>query len=311
MLGKRLNNKIEKIPKRIQKPERERGRKKCYSVSGKKAWQGIGFILPSFIGILAFSLIPYLDVVRRSFTFSVTGSFSGFQNFKTVLENEAFVCAAKNTFRLIIVCVPILVILSLLIAVLLKGLMFGNIIKTAFLFPMAIPVASVVLLWKAFFNSGGFLNGFLHLFGFEGMDWMNTRYAFCVLVFSYIWKNMGYSVVLWVAGLAAIPQEIYDAASVDGAGNIDCFFRITVPNLLPAFFTITVLSLINSFKVFREAYLIAGDYPDKSIYMLQHIFNNWFRDLSIDKMAAGAVLNGAVLFVFIWLFWRGWGRERD
>lgn len=282
-------------------------RERMKHIKVKRTWKGIGFIIPSFVGLLLFCLLPYLDVLKRSFSSPLTGEWVGMENYKTVFANEAFHLAAVNTFRFIAVCVPTLVIISLFIAVLLPKSAIGKILKIGFLFPMAIPVASVVLLWKGLFNIQGFLNGFLDFFGIEGMDWMNTGCAFGVLVFSYVWKNLGYSIVLWIAGLAAIPGEIYEAARVDGAGDMACFFRITLPNLLPAFFTITVLSLINSFKVFREAYLVAGDYPDPSIYMLQHLFNNWFRDLSLDKMAAGAVLNTTVFIVLIWGFWKGWG----
>ena len=197
---------------------------------------------------------------------------------------------------------------SLLVAVILQKIVKRNLLKIGFLFPMAIPVASVVLLWKGVFDPQGFLNSFLNLFGISGNDWMNTKSAFWVLVFSYIWKNMGYCMILWLASLAAIPKEMYEAAKIDGSGEMACFLYITLPNLLSSFFTITVISLINSFKVYREAYLVAGDYPDQSIYMMQHLFNNWFRDLSLDKLAVGAVINTAIFVVLIWEFWKGWGQ---
>ena len=272
------------------------------------AWKGFFFILPSLCGLILFYLLPYLDVIKRSFSSPVTGTFTGLDNYWLVFGNKAFQLAAKNTVRFIITCVPILVISSLLVAVILQKNVKGNLLKTGFLFPMAIPVASVVLLWKGVFDPQGFLNSFLNLFGISGNDWMNTKSAFWVLVFSYAWKNMGYCMILWLASLAAIPKEIYEAAKIDGSGEVTCFLHITLPNLLPSFFTITVISLINSFKVYREAYLVAGDYPDQSIYMMQHLFNNWFRDLSLDKLAVGAVINTAIFVVLIWGFWKGWGQ---
>ena len=244
---------------------------------------GLAFVLPSLAGVLAFYVLPYLDVIRRAFVRTMTGEFAGLSNFRQVLGNPAFCLAAANTARMMGVSVPILVVCSLMLAVpLQKGIQGGTWYKSGLLIPMAIPAASVVLLWQCIFARQGFLNGLLHLFGIPGTDWMNTGYAFAILVFSYVWKNLGYSVILWI------------------------FFRITVPNLFSAFFTITVLSLINSFKVFREAYLVAGDYPDESIYMLQHLFNNWYRNLDVDKMAAGAVLSGAVLLALVSLFWKRW-----
>ena len=111
-----------------------------------------------------------------------------------------------------------------------------------------------------------------------------------VLVFSYIWKNLGYTMVLWLAGLSSVSPAIYEAAKVDGAGSWTRFFKITLPLIRPMIFTIVILSFLNSFKVFREAYLVAGNYPQEDMYLLQHLFNNWFLDLSVDKMAAGSVL---------------------
>ena len=272
------------------------------------AWKGFFFILPSLCGLILFYLLPYLDVIKRSFSSPVTGTFTGLDNYWLVFGNKAFQLAVKNTVRFIITCVPILVISSLLVAVILQKNVKGNLLKTGFLFPMAIPVASVVLLWKGVFDPQGFLNSFLNLFGISGNDWMNTKSAFWVLVFSYIWKNMGNCMILWLASLAAIPKEMYEAAKIDGSGEAACFLYITLPNLLSSFFTITVISLINSFKVYREAYLVAGDYPDQSIYMMQHLFNNWFLDLSLDKLAVGAVINTAIFVVLIWGFWKGWGQ---
>ena len=278
----------------------------------KKEYQGLLFILPSLLGVLVFYIIPYLDVFRRAFTQTLTGEFTGFANFISVLENPAFRLAAANTVRMMAVSVPMLVIVSLILAVpLQRGIWGGRLFKSGLLIPMAIPVASVVLLWQCMFEEQGFLNGLLHLSGMEGADWMNTGYAFAVLVFSYVWKNLGYSVILWIAALKGIPSAVYEAAKMDGAGELVIFFRITIPNLFSAFFTITVLSLINSFKVFREAYLVAGDYPDESIYMLQHLFNNWYRNLDTDKMAAGAVLSGTVLFVLVVLFFKKWEGDRE
>ncbi len=268
---------------------------------------GLAFVLPSLAGVLAFYVLPYLDVVRRAFVTAMTGEFAGLSNFRQVLDNPAFRLAAANTAKMMGVSVPILVVCSLILAVpLQKGIHGGRWFKSGLLIPMAIPAASVVLLWQCIFAKQGFLNGLLDLFGIPGTDWMNTGYAFAVLVFSYVWKNLGYSVILWIAALEGIPAEIHEAARIDGAGEWVIFLRITVPNLFSAFFTITVLSLINAFKVFREAYLVAGDYPDESIYMLQHLFNNWYRNLDVDKMAAGAVLSGAVLLALVSLFWKRW-----
>lgn len=277
----------------------------------KGSWKGLLFVLPSLTGVSLFWLIPSMDVVRRSFFGAVSGEFTGLKNYVTVFENRAFRLAAMNTLRFFLVCIPLLVGLSLLIAVVLtRQKKMLQLLKSAFLLPMAIPVASVVLLWKLLFHKEGILNGILACLSLPALDWMNTDASFYVLVASYLWRNLGYDMILWMAGLAAIPGALYEAARVDGAGEWKCFWSITLPNLLPSFFTITVLSLLNAFKVFREAYLVAGDYPQEKMYLLQHLFNNWYRELSLDKMSAAAVVTGTVILGLILLLWKTWGKEQ-
>ncbi|MFR1786373.1 MAG: carbohydrate ABC transporter permease, partial [Ruthenibacterium lactatiformans] len=114
---------------------------------------------------------------------------------------------------------------------------------------------------------------------------------------------------LWMAGLDGISDSLYEAALVDGAGALQCFWRVTLPGLLPTLFMTAVLSLLNTFKVFREAYLVGGAYPHDSIYLLQHLFNNWFLDLDVGRLCAAAVLIAAVLLAAILLLQKLWGGE--
>lgn len=276
----------------------------------RRGLTGLLFLLPSLIGVCAFVLVPFLDVVRRSFASAVTEEWVGLKNYRDVLGNEAFRLACRNTLRFSVICLPVLLGLSLMIGVALqRRTRLGDLIKTAFLFPMAIPVASIVLVWRTLFEKQGVVNGVLHSWGLSIVDWMGSPTAFWVLVGSYLWKNLGYDIVLWMAGLSGISTAIYEAARIDGAGEWTIFRRITLPCLLPTLFTVSVLSILNSFKVFREAYLVAGDYPHRSMYLLQHLFNNWFRDLSFDRMAAGAVLVAIVILCLIGLLRKGFDRE--
>lgn len=273
---------------------------------GRKDPRGLLWILPSLVGISVFYLLPYLDVFRRSFTGAVEERFTGLDNYRNVLGNTAFLLAVKNTLRFTLVCIPILVLTSLLCAVLLYGSKFGGILKSAFLMPMALPAVSVALLWRLLFHSQGMANQWMVWFGMQGSDWMNTGKAFWILVASYIWKNLGYDIILWMAALSGIPESIYEAARVDGAGEWQCFLKITLPNLRYSLYTIAVLSFLNSFKVFREAYLVAGNYPHESIYMMQHLFNNWFQSFSFDKLSAAAVMEGGVLLLVILFLQKVW-----
>ena len=277
------------------------------------------FLLPSFLGVIVFVLAPFADVCRRSLTTAVTGEFRGIDNYKQVFENKAFWLAAGNTAKFVLVCLPLLIGLGLITACFLSRFTRIHFLKSAFLFPMAVPAATVVLVWKLIFDRQGFLNLFLTRLGEAAysagvlqsapvfdIDYMRTGAAFWVLVFSYIWKNLGYTVVLWLTGILSISTQIREAARVDGAGEFTCFVRIIMPNLKPVLYTITVLSFLNTFKAFREAYLVAGSYPDESMYLLQHLFNNWFTNLDFDKMAAAAVILGFILFAAILLLQKLW-----
>lgn len=246
----------------------------------------------------------------RSFQNALGTAFVGLENYRMVLGNTAFQIAAGNTMRFTLVCIPLLVAGSLVLSVILQRQTYiKNGLKSMFLVPAAVPAASVVLVWKLLFHSNGLLNRALLVAEGEKVEWMTTSASFWVLVLSYLWKNLGYDMILWLAGLAGIPEEIYEAAHMDGAGERVCFFWITLPNLLPSLYTISVLSFLNSFKVFREAWLVAGDYPQQDMYLLQHLYNNWFRDLAFDKISAAAVLTALVVCVLILLLQRAWELE--
>ena len=270
-------------------------------------------MLPGFLGIVVFVLLPFGDVVRRSFTTAVTGQFNGIQNYRTVFENQAFLLAVKNTLNFTLVCIPLLVFSGFVAALLLNTLQNKRWIKSIYLFPLAMPTATIVLVWKMFFYRQGFLNLLLTRIGQQTglweqvcLDYLGTPAAFWVLVGSYIWKNMGYTVVLWLAGLIGIPKGLLEAARVDGAGKWKSLWYIVLPNLKGSLYTIVILSFLNSFKIYREAYLTAGAYPDQSIYLMQHLFNNWFVNLELDKMAAAAVLTGGILLAAILGLQRLW-----
>lgn len=268
------------------------------------------FLAPSMIGVSIFILIPFIDTIRRSFMNSRAKDFVGFENYISVFNNSAFQLAAKNTGKFISICVPLLLLASLLIAIMVKGLASkGKNLKTIFLIPMAIPVASIAMLWQVMFHNSGLLNTILISLGHTTVDFMNTNTAFWVLIFTYIWKNSGYNMILWLAGMDSISETLYQASSVDGANKFQQFRYITMPSLMPTAVLISILSLINTFKVFREAYLVAGNYPHESIYLLQHLFNNWFRELDLGRVTAASVLLLLVLLIIILFLQKLWKED--
>lgn len=269
------------------------------------------FLLPGMIGVFLFILLPFADSVRRSFCTAVKGDYIGLKNYETIIHNEAFALAVKNTLRFTAVCLPVLIISSFFIAYFLCRLKYIRLIKSALLFPLAVPTATLVFIWQVLFGDSGYINGILQNMGSESISFLHSGASFYVLVGSYVWKNLGYTVLLWVTGMMSISTSLTEAARVDGANERQCLFKIILPNLKPTLYTITILSFLNSFKVFREAYLVAGSYPHESIYLLQHLFNNWFVNMQLDKIAAAAVCVFAVIFLGIILLQRLWDREKS
>ncbi len=269
----------------------------------------IPFLLPGFLGVCLFLLIPFADSVRRSFCTAVKGDYIGLKNYETVFHNEAFLLAVKNTAKFTAVCMPILIIASFFIAFLLCKLKYIRMIKSALLFPLAVPTATLVFIWQVLFSDSGYINGILQSVGHQSVAFLHSNASFWVLVGSYVWKNLGYTVLLWITGMMNISTSLTDAAKVDGANERQCLFKIILPNLKPTLYTITILSFLNSFKVFREAYLVAGSYPHKSIYLLQHLFNNWFVHMELDKIAAAAACVFAIIFIAILLLQKLWDKE--
>lgn len=285
------------------------------SSKSKNKFEGIVpwlFLAPSLVCVFTFVLLPFIDVVRRSFFSAMSGEFVGLKNYFSLFQNEAFKLASKNTIIFSLACIPALILISLILSLTINAAKEkSGIFKTSFLIPMAIPVASIVLLWRVLFHQNGIINSIVVSFGATPIDWIDSSYALYLLIFSYLWKNVGYDMVLWLSGISAIPLSLYEAAQVDGASPFQRFIRVTMPNLRPTLFTVSVISILNSFKVFREAYLIAGDHPHKSIYMLQHLFNNWFTSLDIDKMCAGAVMLALTVFAVIMILQLLLGRPTD
>ena len=260
------------------------------------------FLAPSLAGIGVLVLIPFLETVRRSFYNDPGTRFLGLRNYRSVLENPAFRLAAANSGKLLLVSVPALLLISLLLALLVKPLgRRGQPFRTGFLLPLAIPVASISLLWRVVFADNGLCNGMLAALGAPPVRFMGSNAAFWVLLFTFLWKNSGYHMALWLSGMDGISPALYEAAALDGAGPVRQFRYITLPNLLPTLGMLWVLGLINTFKVFREAWLVAGDYPHESMYLMQHLFQNWFRSLDIGRLSAGAVMMALVLLGGIWL----------
>lgn len=269
------------------------------------------FLLPGFLGVMVFYLLPFFEVVRRSFFQSGSNVFVGMGNYRAVFTNGAFVLAVRNTAVYLAAGVPLLMGVSLALALLLRNLAARRKLVSAMLLPMAVPAAVMVLTLRILVDRQGVINGiltdvsekFAAFSGFMPMDYMNSGWALPVVVCSFLWKNTGYMVILWLAGLAALPKEVEEAAKVDGAGRWQTWHYIIRPGLSGSFFTIGMLSVLQIFKSYREVWMVAGSYPQENIYFLQHLLQNWYLKLEFDRMAALTVVLSLVLLV-VCLLWQ-------
>ncbi len=262
-----------------------------------------GYLTPSLLGVFVFFFLPLLMLLKTSFQKSSTNTdFTGFTNYERVLTNDAFKSASLNTLHFSAIAVPLAVVIALLLALLLNSGMPGkSVFRSILLNPMMVPVASVVLIWQVFFSYNGVMNGwgFAHLFGEDKIDWLKSDHAQLVILILFLWKNLGYNMVLFLAALSNIPGEILEAAVMDGAGAFTRFFKIKMHYLSPTIFFVALMSLVNSFKIFREVYLLTGDYPYDPLYMLQHFMNNQFHKLDYSKLSAGAIIMCIVMVVIV------------
>ena len=266
---------------------------------------GALWLAPSFLGVAMFYVVPFFIVVYYSLIDSpLQGNFVFLDNFVRLFQNMAFRSAASNTLQFSVVSVPLAVVISLLIALMLEArIPLKSQFRTFFLSPLMVPVASVVLIWQVLFHPEGVVNEAMQLFGFSGIDWMQSAHNQIVVVLLFLWKNLGFNMILFMASLSNIPREILETADVEGAGPIRKLFYIKMRYLSPTLLFVTIFSLINSFKVFREIYLLTGDYPYEGLYMLQHFMNNIFRNLDYQRLAAAAVvMTIAMVIIIITLF---------
>lgn len=259
------------------------------------------FLAPSLLGFAVFYIIPFIGGIYYSLVDSpFNGEFVGLKNYIELLGNTSFITAVKNTAIFTSLSVPLNMVLSLGLAILLnKGIHGKSVLRTMFITPLVVPVASVVLVWQSMFDINGTLNALITSMGHNPVDWMKSDWARVTVVVVYLWKNIGYSMVLFLAGLQNIPVEYYEAARIDGASIWKQFTSITMVYLTPTAFFVFIMSIINSFKVFREAYLISGDYPHSSIYMLQHYMNNMFAGLDYQKLTTAAFIMAVFIIMLV------------
>ena len=249
-------------------------------------------LLPGMAGLILFYVAPFIGGIYYSLldgTFQ--NNFVGLDNYRRVMQNSMFQLGLKNTWELSILCAPVIWLLSFLLAAMLKMLKerstaFRNIL----LLPYLMPSSAMLLIWLTMFDYGGVINRLVVALGLERVVWLDGVALRVPVVLLYIWKNLGFSVVLFASALSAVHPSLYEYASLEGAGWFTQAFRITLPQILPTAFLVFVLSWVNAFKIFKEVYFISGAYPSDATYTLQHFMNNKYTKLDYQDVTSAAYI---------------------
>lgn len=259
----------------------------------KRAWKGYLLIAPMLAGFLLFYVVPFGQVVWDSLSQGTGKSqlFVGLENYTRMFQNDMFLQAFGNTLRFLGIGLPVILVLAYALALFLKSqAQRFRMLRAVFLLPYVMPVAGTVLLVDLLFSKEGLVNRVLLALGLPLADWLQSPAAFWVMLLLYLWKSTGYAVVLLLSGLLTIPQEHYQVAQVEGASPLQTFRYVSAPQMWYALFLALVFSLINAFKCFREIFLVGGEHPHESVYMLQHFINNAFANLNYQRLSVASVL---------------------
>lgn len=263
------------------------------------AWS---FIAPNFIGFLIFTLVPVVFSLILAFmkwdSFS-TPEFVGLQNFTRMLSDDTFWISLKNTFLYTISVVPLTLICSLGLAILLnqkiKGVKF---FRTAFFFPYVTSLVAIAVVWSMLFHpTMGPINQFLRVVIENPPGWLSSSdWALTAIIIVSVWRGMGYYMILYLAGLQGISKELYEAAAMDGANKWKQFSHITVPALRPTTFFVTIMLVINCFKIFDLVQVMTDGGPGRATNVLVYqVYSEAFVKFNFGYASAIAM----VLFVIV------------
>jgi multiple sugar transport system permease protein len=283
---------------------------------------GYLFISPWLIGFVAFSLVPFVASFLLSFTdWNIVGTWSwvGLQNYTKMVSgvDDRFVVSLYNTVRYAAVVVPGGQIIALALAMLLNKRGPGiAIYRTLFYIPAIATGVGTSYLWAQILSSkGGLLNAGLELVGIEGPNWLySLTWSMPALMIVGLW-NVGTPMLIYLAALQGVPQALYDAASVDGAGNLRKFFHVTIPMVTPAMFFNIVLGFIGAFQVFTIAYVITNGGPaNTTLFYSLYLYTVAFRNLRMGYAAALAWILFLIILVVtviqlltarLWVYYEG------
>ena len=277
---------------------------------------GYLFILPSFLGFIVFFLFPvlfslFLSLSKWNLAGGLAGiKFVGIDNFKSILSDMWFTDSMKNSLIFTVATVSVGVGISLVLAVILSRMVyFKDTMRVLLFLPYISSAVAVAIVWMIILQpTYGPVNQLLRSLGVQNTpNWLaDVHWALPALIGMYIWQNLGYNIVVYMAGLTSISADLFEAADIDGAGGLAKFFKITVPMVSPTTFFLVIMGIINSFKVFDQVQVLTQGGPGTSTTVLAlYIYREAFQFYDMGYASAAAWAMFLIIFIVTIIQWKG------
>lgn len=267
-----------KYTKRYKQNERE-----CYVM-----------LMPQIIGFCVFTIIPLLWAMSHAWTYydMISTRFIGWENFQILFKDTEYWEALGNTFLYAFMKIPVELITALMLAILLnRKLKFKGLFRGIYYLPHVISTALIALTFSNLFSYFGVINSLLKEFGIvnKSVEWFDNKFtSMAVVVLADIWKTFGVNVLYFIAALANVSEDVYESAKLDGASNVQCFFKITLPMISPVLQTILMLSLVGTLQINEMIIVMTNGAPAGSTYSVQsYIFQNYAPGLTAGTVNVG------------------------
>ncbi len=257
-------------------------------LSTKRTIQGWSLATPALIGIFLFYIYPFFYTFLYSVTDTISNSnYVGFKNYADLFESTAFHLALFNTARFYAIALPLILIVPFIVASWVRKYSHNScLLKQSIFFSILLPSASLMLFVDFICGKSGFLSNWRG----EEIDIYNSPWAFVLLILLFLYKYGGFNFFIYTVALQRIDKSYYEEAYINGASRFQCFRYVTLPFLLPYTGIVLALSVMNSYKIYREAYLIGGYYPHESIYLFQHYINNNFSHMNYSRLCCVSIV---------------------
>lgn len=264
------------------------------------------FLLPTILGSLIFIIIPIFFSFYLSFTkwdLLSPIEFVGIKNYIDIFNSKNFYFILENTIYYAIITTLFGVLIPLILAYILNSKIRGSeIFKTIYFLPFITPMAVIAIIWAWIFDPNYGL--FNYIFKTDIAWLFDTKWAMNAIIFVSVWKLIGYNMIIFLAGLSAISQNLYEAAKIDGATQIKIFLNIIIPQLSPTIFFVIIITTISSFQVFDLIYLMTQGGPLDTTNVLVHkLYQSAFEHFNIGEASAIAYILFIIIFILTILQW--------